>query len=87
MTAHEAALDLAVKPKMLADINEKHGPAMDEFWKENFGYGIDRLTQGEAGHLRAAPSVNAIRDRIAAARHEGVNQMGASRATTPARAA
>lgn len=79
MTAHEGALDLAVKPKMLAGINEKHGPAMDAFWKESFGYGIDRLTQGEAGHLRAAPSVDAIRDRIAAARHEGVKRLDAAR--------
>ena len=86
MTAHEGALDLAVKPKMLAGINEKHGPAMDAFWKESFGYGIDRLTQGEAGHLRAAPSVDAIRDRIAAARHEAVNRVGASRTTPPSRA-
>lgn len=86
MTAHEGALDLAVKPKMLAGINEKHGPAMDAFWKETFGYGIDRLTQGEAGHLRAAPSVDAIRDRIAAARNEAVNRVGASRTATTARA-
>ena len=85
MTAHEGALDL-VKPKMLAGINEKHGPAMDAFWKETFGYGIDRLTQGEAGHLRAAPSVDAIRDRIAAARNEAVNRVGASRTATTARA-
>lgn len=87
MTAHEGALDLAVKPKMLAGINQKHGPAMDAYWKESFGYGIDRLTQGEAGHLRAAPSVDAIRDRIAAARHEAVNRVGASRTSPPARAA
>ncbi|HAX9549906.1 phosphoribosyltransferase [Escherichia coli] len=86
MTAHEGALDLAVKPKMLSGIHEKHGPAMDAFWKETFGYGIDRLTQGEAGHLRAAPSVDAIRDRIAAARNEAVNRVGASRTATPARA-
>jgi len=86
MTAREGALDLAVKPKMLAGINEKHGPAMDAFWKETFGYGIDRLTQGEAGHLRAAPSVDAIRDRIAAARNEAVHRVGASRTATPARA-
>ncbi|CAD7741699.1 hypothetical protein LMG31886_45120 (plasmid) [Xanthomonas hydrangeae] len=85
MTAHEGAVDLAVKPKMLAGINEKHGPVMDAFWKESFGYGIDRLTQGEAGHLRAAPSVDAIRDRIAAARNEAVNRVGAGRPQAPAR--
>lgn len=86
MTAHEGAVDLAVTPKMLAGIAEKHGPMMNEFWQETFGYGIDKLTQGEAGHLRAAPTVDAIRDRITAARHEGIERLDAARASAPARA-
>ncbi|MFN3710636.1 MAG: phosphoribosyltransferase [Alishewanella aestuarii] len=69
MTAHPGAVDMAVKSKMLADIERKHGQAMNEYWKEEFGYGIEQLTQGEAGHLRKAPSVDAIRDRITAARN------------------
>lgn len=69
MTAHPGALNIAVKPGMLEAINQKHGPAMDDFWKETFGYGIDQLTQGEAGHLRKSPSVDAIRARIIEARH------------------
>lgn len=87
MTAHEGAVDIAVKPKMLAGIAEKHGALMNQFWQENFGYGIDKLTQGEAGHLRAAPTIDAIRDRIAAARYEGIERLDAARATTPTRAA
>ena len=46
---------------------------MNQFW-----YGIDKLTQGEAGHLRAAASVDAIRDRIIAARYEGVQRLDAA---------
>ena len=68
MTAHPGALDIAIKPKMLADIERKHGQAMNDYWRKEFGYPIEQLTQGEAGHLRAAPTVDAIRDRIAAAR-------------------
>jgi hypothetical protein len=49
---------------------------MDEYWKQEFGYGIDRLTQGEAGHLKAAQSVEQIRDRITAARDEAGRRMG-----------
>lgn len=75
MTAHSGALDLNVKPKMLAAIAQKHGAAMDLFWKENFGYGIDKLTQGEAGHVKAAESVDAIRDRIATARHASIERL------------
>lgn len=83
MTAHQGAVDMAVKPKMLAAIEAKHGNAMDSFWKENFGHGIDKLTQGEAGHLKSAASVDAIRDRIAAARHGASERLGASGTQTP----
>ena len=68
MTAHEGALNLPVKQAMIDSITRKHGDAMDNYWKEEFGYGIDQLTQGEAGHLNAARDVEQIRDRIAKAR-------------------
>ena len=75
MDAQEGAVDIAVKPKMLAAIENKHGPSMNQFWQENFGYGIDKLTQSEAGHLRRAASVDEIRDRLAKARHEGSERL------------
>ena len=76
MDAQEGAVDIAVKPKMLAAIENKHGPSMNQFWQENFGYGIDKLTQSEAGHLRRATSVDEIRDRLVKARHEGSERLG-----------
>ena len=77
MTAHEGALDLPVRASMLAAIENKHGPLMHQFWQETFGYGIDKLTQGEAGHLKSAKTIDEIRERIAAARHEGIKRLGA----------
>lgn len=81
MTAHPGALDIKVKQKMLNSIERKHGAAMDEYWKQEFGYGIDRLTQGEAGHLKAAQSVDAIRDRITAARVKARSEENAKTAS------
>ena len=72
MTAHEGALNLPVKQAMIDNISRKHGNTMDNYWKEEFGYGIDQLTQGEAGHLNAARDVEQIRDRIAEARIQGI---------------
>ncbi|ARR15357.1 phosphoribosyltransferase [Xanthomonas citri] len=69
MTAHEGALRLPVTEKTLAAIQQKHGDAMKHYWQQEFGYDLSQLTNGEAGHLRAAPSVDAIRTRIAAARN------------------
>ncbi|MEC8010455.1 MAG: hypothetical protein VX185_06785 [Pseudomonadota bacterium] len=80
MTAYPGAVDLAVKPKMLADIERKHGEEMNNYWKEEFGYGIEQLTQGEAGHLRKVSTVDAIRDRITAARNAAGWTMDESRA-------
>lgn len=87
MTAREGALNLPVKGKMLATIEAKHGAAMNQFWQETFGYGLDKLTQGEAGHLRAAATVDAIRTRITAARHAGIERLGKRGTEAPGRAA
>ncbi len=83
MTARQGSVDMAVKPKMLAAIFAKHGNEMDSFWKESFGHGIDKLTQGEAGHLKSAASVDAIRDRIAAARNGTSERLDARRTQAP----
>lgn len=62
---------LALTDKMRKALWAKHGKALDDYLTEEFGYGIDSLTQGEAGHFRKAVSLDAIRDRITAA---GVDQ-------------
>lgn len=59
---------LALAEKMRQDLWKKHGAPLDDFLQQEFGFGIDALTQGEAGHYRKAVSLEAIRDRIAAAR-------------------
>lgn len=48
---------------------------IDDFWNEEFGYGIAELTQAEAGHLRASKTFDEIRDRILKARYEGVSKI------------
>ncbi|MBR5675926.1 MAG: PriCT-2 domain-containing protein, partial [Neisseriaceae bacterium] len=71
MTARESSLVLPVTQKMLDNIQRNHGNAMNEFWQKEFGYGIDKLTNGEAGHLRKAENVEQIRTRIANAKAQG----------------
>lgn len=60
---------LALTKAMRDAVWQKHGKALDDYLKVELGYGIDQLTQGEAGHFRKAVSLDAIRDRIAAARN------------------
>ena len=64
-----AALDLEIHlaSTTLARLNARHR-RLSAWWKQEFGHDLDALTEGEAGHLLKTASVDAIRDRIAAAR-------------------
>ena len=66
--AANKALNIDPSFHMMGTLSRKHGQALEDFLQQEFGYGIESLTEGEAGHLRAAPSVDAIRDRLAEAR-------------------
>lgn len=68
LTGHETTADIGLRPDMRESLIAKHGQALDDYLNETFGFGIDALTQGEAGHLRAAPSLDVIRDRLTEAR-------------------
>ena len=43
---------------------------LDDFWIEEFRYGLECLTEGETGHLHTAPSSDTIRNRLAEARRD-----------------
>jgi len=68
MSAKQHSLQLAPSKELLYNVQSKHGDTMNQFWKKEFGYGIEQLTQSEASHVYAAANVDAIRDRIAQAR-------------------
>jgi len=68
LTGHDGAALLNIKDAMLIAIRNKHGDELDEWWKTEVGFGVDKLTQGEAGHLKKAPSIEEIRSRITADR-------------------
>lgn len=68
MSAKNYSLQIAPTPEILHNIRQKHGDAMNEYFLQEFGYGIEQLTQSEAAHVLAAPDVNTFRDRITQAR-------------------
>ncbi|MCU4676401.1 phosphoribosyltransferase [Catenovulum sp. 2E275] len=71
LTGHEGAALLNIKEAMLKNIRDKHGDELDEWWRKEVGFGVDKLTQGEAGHLKKAPNVEEIRNRIIEERPQG----------------
>ena len=60
---------ISLAPGMAQRLKYKH-VSLDTFWAEEFGYGLECLTNGEAGHLHSAPSVDTIRNRLAEARRD-----------------
>ncbi|MBF0247042.1 MAG: hypothetical protein HQL36_03060 [Alphaproteobacteria bacterium] len=68
LTGYGAAANIAVQPKMLRKLRQKYGNALDTWLKEELGYGIETLTQGEAGHILSAGTLDELGNRIAAAR-------------------
>jgi hypothetical protein len=63
---------LALRPETLHALQEKHGEPLEHYWQERFGFGLDALTEAEAGYLLRTPSVDAVRARMAEAGEQGL---------------
>ena len=68
MSASRRSEVLALRPETLQALRAKHGKPLEDLWQEQFGFGLDHLTEAEAGYLLRSASVDAIRAGMAAAR-------------------
>lgn len=73
LTASRRSEVLALRLETLQALREKHGEPLEQYWRESFGFGLDALTEAEAGYLLRTPSFDAVRDRMAEARRQGVH--------------
>lgn len=67
LTQSRDAHEIAFKPQTLDVLRERHGEALETFWREEFGHGLECLTELEGQILGREPSVELIRDRLAQA--------------------
>lgn len=67
LTESRGARQISLGPETLAMLKEKYGQEIDTFWKRQFGYGIDCLTEVEAGILCRQPSLVTIENFLAQA--------------------
>lgn len=58
---------ISLRPDTLAMLEARHGEALDRFWRRQFGYGVDCLTEVEAQNLCRQPSLVAIENFLAKA--------------------
>ena len=67
LTESRDGREISLRPATLDMLWDKHGEALDTLWQEQFGYGIDCLTEVEGQILCRQPSVVAIEDFLAKA--------------------
>ena len=71
LTGKPYSAKLTPSDTTLRALRAKHGDELETWWKNNFGYGFDYLTESEARYLERADSAQLIRDRLLAARQKG----------------
>lgn len=70
LTQSRDAHQIALRPETLIVLREKHGEALEIFWREQFGHDLECLTDIEGQLLGREPSLVAIQNRLAQAAGE-----------------
>lgn len=72
LTGKQYSARMALSPQTLSQLREHFGgTGLENWWKQQHGYGFDGLTESEANYLLRAGDVDKIRDRVLAARQTG----------------
>ncbi len=66
LTGKSVSAMLALSPSTLAELRTVHGTALENWWRELFGYGFDSLTESEARYLIRRTDADRIRKEILA---------------------
>lgn len=64
LTGKPYSAKLALSDETLHALKSKHGEELEQWWKKEFGYGFDRLTESEARYLVNSPDADTIRNRM-----------------------
>ncbi|EEI4448043.1 hypothetical protein G0S15_001415 [Salmonella enterica] len=72
LTGKQYSARMAMSPQTLSQLREHFGgTGLENWWKQQYGYGFDGLTESEANYLLRAGDADKIRDRVLAARQTG----------------
>lgn len=67
LTGKPFSAKLAPDEAQIHVLRAKHGPELEEWWRQRFGFGFDCLTRSEARYLEKTADAHTVRDRVAAA--------------------
>ncbi len=68
LTGKPHSAKMRLEDSMLQELRAKHGNELEQWWKKQFGFGFDCLTQSEARYLLKTKDADKIRTEILAAR-------------------
>lgn len=72
LTGKQYSARMALSPQTLSQLREHFGgTGLENWWKQQHGYGFDGLTESEANYLLRAGDADKIRDRVLATRQTG----------------
>lgn len=75
LTGKPFSARLALSAERLTELRAKHGQ-LEDWWRENFGFSFDTLTESEGRYLVNTADADTIRDRIASAQQAADGQDG-----------
>ena len=73
LTGRAYSAKLCPEPSLIQAVRDKHGNDLETWWRQEFGYGYECLTQSEARYLERSPDADTIRKRMVAARQGAGN--------------
>jgi hypothetical protein len=71
LTGKPYSVKLVPDDAPIQSLRDKHGQDIEEWWRQQFGFGFDCLTRSEARYFEQTADAQTIRDRVAAAGLEG----------------
>ena len=72
LTGKPHSVKLVPYPDRIHTLRRKHGPQLENWWQEEFGFDFSLLTASEARYLESTADANTIRNRIVEAKQAGV---------------
>lgn len=71
LTGKPRSARLALQENTLTALRKKHGDELETWWRAEFGFGFEALTESEALYLLRAEDADTVRRRLDEAAHEG----------------
>jgi hypoxanthine-guanine phosphoribosyltransferase len=70
LTGKGYSAEIALSPQTLQSPEDRYGKELEDWWRQSFGYGFEKLTESEGRYLFRAENADTVRDRMAQARSE-----------------